>query len=268
MTQHLSRREALALAAGVPALPGGVAPGVSALLRSLLAREPSSFNTDWFGNMPVYGMLLWARRGAPEARPFAARWLDWHLRAATVAKYSGARSRQVMAGGLPLTTYAGHFGAALPCLEMALQRAARARQVCLDLGRIVLHEVSRNRFGLVNHDDFSEFAIPDTCYFAVTALMAAAALDAPEAKALRDQSVFQLQALYADFSDGGHRAGEKEVLQSWASRAEAGLIGWRNVPTTPAAVQMAPLRADDHYLCGGLVSALFPLLSGCRGTPD
>jgi hypothetical protein len=33
----------------------------------------------------------------------------------------------------------------------------------------------------------------------------------------------------------------KEVLQGWASRAEAVLIGWRNVPTTPAAVQMAPL---------------------------
>ena len=32
-----------------------------------------------------------------------------------------------------------------------------------------------------------------------------------------------------------------EVLQGWASRAEAVLIGWRNVPTTPAAVQMAPL---------------------------
>jgi rhamnogalacturonyl hydrolase YesR len=279
MTQHLSRREALALAAGVPALPGGVAPGVSALLRSLLAREPSSFNTDWFGNMPVYGMLLWARRGAPEARPFAARWLDWHLRAATVAKYSGARSRQVMAGGLPLTTYAGHFGAALPCLEMAQQRAdARARQICLDLGRVVLHEVSRNRFGLVNHDDFSDFAIPDTCYFAVTALMAAAALDAPEAQALRDQSVFQLQAYTRTFlmPDTGLA---KTVLfkdglgQTYWTRASGWLL-WamlaviRGLPDS----RRKPLLADLERLVQGMArvqdgSGGFRVLLDDVGTP-
>jgi unsaturated rhamnogalacturonyl hydrolase len=101
---------------------------------------------------------------------------------------------------LPLTTYAGHFGAALPCLELALQtRDERARSVCIELGRIVLHEVSRNRLGLVNHDDFSDFAIPDTCYFAVAALMAAAALDARGAQALRDQAVFQLRAYTRTF---------------------------------------------------------------------
>lgn len=198
--QDLSRRRVLALAAGVPALPESVPIGVAGLLENLLSREPSSFNTDWFGNMPVYGVLLWGRRGVAEARPFASQWLDHHLRTATVAKYSGAKSRSIMAGGLPLTTYAGHFGAALPCLEMATQlHDAQARRVCLELGRVVLHETSRNRFGLVNHDDFSEFAIPDTCYFAVTALMAAAALDAPDAKALRDQAVFQLRAYTRTF---------------------------------------------------------------------
>jgi rhamnogalacturonyl hydrolase YesR len=196
----LSRREALALAAGVAHLPGGIPPGVPALLRKLLAREPSSFNTDWFGNMPVYGMLLWARRGAPDARSFATRWLEHHLGAADVATYSGARSRQIIAGGLPLTTYAGHFGAALPCLELARQaKHDGARRVSIDLGRIVLHEVSRNRFGLVNHDDYSEFAIPDTCYFAVAALMAAAELDPTNSQAFRDQAVFQLRAYTRTF---------------------------------------------------------------------
>jgi rhamnogalacturonyl hydrolase YesR len=139
-------------------------------------------------------VLLWGRRGIEKCRPFATRWLDGHLRAGNVARYSGAKSRAIVAGGLPLTTYAGHYGAALPCYEMAQQlKDARARAVCADLGRIILHEASRNRFGLVNHDDFAEFAIPDTCYFAVSALMAAAVLDPAGGGPFRDQALYQLK---------------------------------------------------------------------------
>jgi rhamnogalacturonyl hydrolase YesR len=192
-----TRRQALALALAVPQ-PRNTPPGVRALLDSLLARDPASFNTDWFGTMPIAGILQWARLGDSRALPFARRWFEHQLQSGTVSKFSGAKSREIVAGGLRLTTYAGHYGAAVACEELAAQTGdERARRVCVDLGRIILHEASRNRLGLVNHDDFTDFAIPDTCYFVVSALLAAAAFDPARRAALREQALFQLRA-YTD----------------------------------------------------------------------
>jgi rhamnogalacturonyl hydrolase YesR len=207
--QRMTRREALTLvAAGLssaaaarrPAqsarvrLPDALPPGVAAILTRMLAQEPSSLNTDWFGTMALVGALQWARRGVAQVEPFAKAWLTHHLGTREVATYSGNRSRTVWAGGVPLTTYAGHFGMSQVCEEMFAQfRDDRARKVAEDVAGIVLHRTARNRLGLVGHDDTAEFAIPDVTFLAVSSLMIGAALDRRNSAAYRDQALYQLR---------------------------------------------------------------------------
>jgi rhamnogalacturonyl hydrolase YesR len=175
-------------------LPESLPRGVGAILARLLGQQPSSLNTDWFGTMPLVGMLQWCRRGVPEVEPFAKAWLAHHLQAKDVARYTGNRSRVVWAGGIPLTTYAGHFGISQVCEEMVAQFGdERAQKVASDVAGIVLHRTARNRLGLVGHDDTSDFAIPDVTFFAVSSLMVGAQLDPRSAAAYRDQAVYQLR---------------------------------------------------------------------------
>jgi rhamnogalacturonyl hydrolase YesR len=175
-------------------LPRKLPPGVAAMLARLLNQDPSSINTDWFGTMPMLAALRWCRRGIAEVEPFAKAWLTHHRNARDVANYSGNRSRLVWAGGIPLTTYAGHFGVSLPCEEMVAQyNDEAARTVARDLAGIVLHRTARNRLGLIGHDDTADFAIPDVTFFAVSSLMIGSRLDAASAAAHRDQALYQLR---------------------------------------------------------------------------
>jgi rhamnogalacturonyl hydrolase YesR len=205
----MTRREALTLvAAGLSSAATATASGqanrtgvhnalptgVQAILSRILAQEPSSFNTDWFGTMPLLGALQWRRRGAAEVEIFSKAWLGHHLQTKDVAKYAGNRSRAVRAGGIPLTTYAGHFGISQVCEELFAQfRDDRARKVAADVAGIVLHRTARNRLGLVGHDDTADFAIPDVTFFAVSSLMIGAAFDAQNAPAYREQALYQLR---------------------------------------------------------------------------
>lgn len=169
-------------------------PGVAAILSRLLAQEPSSVNTDWFGTMSLVGALQWRRRGAAEVEAFSKAWLGHHLRATDVAKYAGNRSRPVRAGGIPLTTYAGHFGISQVCEQMFAQfQDERARKVAEDVAGIVLHRTARNRLGLVGHDDTADFAIPDVTFFAVSSLMIGADVDSQNAASYREQALYQLR---------------------------------------------------------------------------
>ena len=205
---RLTRREALALvAAGLCSsashdvsgqstasrLPEALPPGVAAILARLLAQNPSSINTDWFGTMPLLGALQWRRRGVAEVEPFCKAWLAHHLQTTEVARYSGNRSRTVVAGGIPLTTYAGHFGMSQVCEQMVVQfQDERARKVAEDIAAIVLHKTARNRIGLVGHDDTADFAIPDVTFFVVSSLMIGAAVDPQNEAAYRQQALYQL----------------------------------------------------------------------------
>lgn len=195
----MTRREAIGALAGAAAvsvrdrLPRGVHPAVATLLERTLALDPSSLNTDWFGTLLVRGVLEWGRRGIPQCGTFAKAWLEHHLGTREVARYSGAKSRTVMAGGVPITTYCGHFGMALPCYEMAVAGDARARRVVRGVADVILHQTARNRFGMVQHDDFSGFTIPDVCYFVAPPLAMAAALEPGCGSVYRDQAVYQLR---------------------------------------------------------------------------
>jgi len=206
MQNLITRRAALKAAALVPFvpqearvdLPDDLPPGVRAIVDTTLRRDPATLNTDWFGTVLMQGLLEWHRRGVKDVRAFSTAWLDHHLKSPGVSRYSGAKSREVTAGGIHVTTYAGHFGLAFPCYEMAVQFGERrARRACVETARLILHQVARNRLGLVEHDDSGEFAIPDTCYFAVRALMSGSALDPGYQQVLREQAVFQLRT-YVD----------------------------------------------------------------------
>lgn len=211
----MTRREALALiAAGVPGavrrpiasqsmrerMPAALPAGVAAILERILAQPPSSLNTDWFGTMPLVGALQWHRRGIKEVELFARAWLTHHLQTTDVAKYQGNRGRLVWAGGIPLTTYAGHFGVSQVCEEMAvLFGDDRARRVAIDVADVVLHRTARNHIGLIGHDDTADFAIPDVTFFAVSSLLIGAQLNAPGAAAYRDQALYQLRTAIDTF---------------------------------------------------------------------
>jgi len=194
---HLTRRQSLMLVAGLNGverrLPEKVPRGVAAIIERTLAAEPASLNTDWFGTMLVKGLLEWAPRGVPEARAFARRWFETHMASNALAPYSGNRSRTVRAGGIVITTYAGHFGLSFPCYELAREGDARARRVCREVAEIILHRTARNRLGMVMHDDNSDFTIPDVCFFVVTPLVMAYDLEGEQGRVFRDQAVYQLR---------------------------------------------------------------------------
>jgi hypothetical protein len=192
---QVTRRELLAQVAAIPK-----ASFVSAIISKSLAQDPASINTDWFGTLLMKGLLEWAPLGFPQTREFATRWLSFHARSGRLSAYSGNRSRVVHAGGVAMTTYAGHFGLSFPCYELVTQTGnALARQVCIDVADMILHRTARNRLGLVAHDDTAEFAIPDTCYFAVTALMIASSITGE--KSYRDDAIYQLRTYTDAFLD-------------------------------------------------------------------
>jgi hypothetical protein len=185
-------------AEGEPRNSDEIPPAVKSIVNAALQRVPTSLNTDWFGTMLMHGLLLWNRRGVSEVEPFARAWLQHHLQSSAVSKFSGPRSRVVTVGGIPITTYAGHYGLAFPCYEMARQFDHRAaRRVCIDIADVILHLATRNRFGLVGHDDQATFAIPDTCYFVAPPLMLASLLDEREGAVFRKQALYQIRT-YVD----------------------------------------------------------------------
>jgi hypothetical protein len=199
-SNSLSRRGWLGLLPGVAlaAEQGtghGIPAGVKAIIARTLSQDAGSFNTDWFGTMLMKGLLEWARCGVPEGGSFARRWLDFHLKSEGIAPFSGAKARVVRAGGIFISTYAGHFGLSFPCFEMVRQfEDERARAVCLGIADVILHQTKRNDRGMVMHDDLADFTIPDVCYFVVTPLMIASVLDKKYGRVYRDQAVFQLRS--------------------------------------------------------------------------
>jgi rhamnogalacturonyl hydrolase YesR len=173
---------------------------VRAILDQALRRAPESFNADWFGTVMMLGLLRWHRRGATDARRFSRAWLEHHLRRGTVAEYSGRPGRIVDVGGIPITTYIGQFALSAPCHEMAQQfDDERAKRICLDAARAILHQVGRNRLGMVQHDDQGDVCIPDTVYFAVSSLMIGYQWDPGCGAVFLEQAVYQLRTYIDTF---------------------------------------------------------------------
>ena len=265
---ELSRRTFIRLAAASPAavardairarLPEGTPAGVAAILASTLAQEPSAINTDWFGTCLMKGLLDWAPR-IPEVKAFGKRWLDFHLASGRVSPYSGNRSRPITAGGIHITTYVGHFGLAMPCDQLfRMHQDPRARRVAVEIADIILHKSARNRFGMTAHDDTAAFAIPDTCYFVVEALSAAARLTGEPV--YRDHALYQIRTYVDTFLDR-KKGLAKTILfhegigKTYWTRASGWLL-WsitgvlRFLP--PSHPEFQRLVADLQLLAGGM----------------
>jgi len=99
----------------------------------------------------------------------------------------------VEVGGIPITTYMGQMALSAPCYEMARQFGdERAKRICIDVARVILHQVGRNGLGMAEHDDRGDICIPDTVYFAVNSLMIGYRLDSACGSAFMEQAVYQL----------------------------------------------------------------------------
>ena len=138
---------------------------------------------------------------SPKGLTFARAWFDHHLQhdpkisdEKFLKAHDSAGSRVIRTGVLPHTTYIGFYGLAFACFELYRQTEdPKARQVCLDIADTILHLAPRDKNGLVAHDHvrFTEFAIPDTAYFVVRALMIAASLESDIGGVFRRQAIHQ-----------------------------------------------------------------------------
>ena len=184
------------------ALPPQVPAGVAAIIRNYFDRDPITFNTDWAGTMPMWGLAMWAQRGVPGALDYVRAWFEAHLARDPKLSdeeffktYTGHRSRIIRAGQLPFTMYAGLFGLNFPCSELFKQTGdERARQVCIDVADAILYRGRRNGLGLAAHDDHWEYDIPDACFFTVEPLMRAASVDPQRGYPYAKLAVEQLRA--------------------------------------------------------------------------
>jgi unsaturated rhamnogalacturonyl hydrolase len=113
---------------------------------------------------------------------------------------------------------------------------------------------------MVNHDDNAEFAIPDTCYFVVAALMMASQLSGEDRQVYQDQALFQLR-IYVDTFLVRETGLVRTILykeglgKTYWTRA-AGWLLWaitsvlRHLP--PSAPEAAGLLRDLRCLAEGL----------------
>src|SRR4051794_23996985 len=138
------------------ALPQEVPPGVAAIIRNYYDRDPITFNTDWAGTMPMWGLAMGARRGVPGAIEYVRAWFEAHLKRdpglsdeELFKTYTGHRSRVIRGRQLPFTMYSGLFGLVFPCAELYDQTGdERARAACIDVADAILYRGRRNGFGL------------------------------------------------------------------------------------------------------------------------
>jgi rhamnogalacturonyl hydrolase YesR len=194
------------------ALPPEVPAGVASIIRNYYDRDPLTFNTDWSGTMPMWGLTMWAKRGVPGALEYVQAWFDAHVRRDPTLSdeefcktYTGHKSRVVRGRHLPFTMYCGIFALNLPCAALFHQAGnERAKHVCLDIADAILYRGRRNQHGLAAHDDYWEYDIPDACFFNVEPLMQAASVDPERGWPYVTLAAEQLRAYVDLFLDRGN----------------------------------------------------------------
>jgi rhamnogalacturonyl hydrolase YesR len=259
-------------------LPAELPTGIAAIIKNYLDHDPLTFNTDWFGTMPLFGLLRWAKRGVPGTLDYAKSWFEAHVKhdpkmtdEAFWKTYGGHNSRVIRMKHLPITTYCGLYGLAYPCHELFLQTGdERARETVLEIGQTILHKARRHGNGLLAHDDHWDKAIPDACFFNVEPLMRAAQLDDRHGEVYQEQAVYQLRTYIDIFLDRSNGLAKTmlhlpdRIGSTYWCRA-SGWLMWSFVgvmrflpPNHPA---MAGFKRDLKFFAAGVVKALGP--QGC-----
>lgn len=247
-------------------------PGIEAMITGYLNEGAEKLNTDWFGTIPLFGLLELQKKGLADVHSFALRWLDFHITVQgrkngteLLRLYGSAqvpRSRILLKKPLPSSTYAGFFGMAFVCHEIYSHgHDQRARQVALAIADMLLHDVRRHRNGLLAHDDYWDRAIPDTAFFVTEALFRGALLAGPESTAYHTQAKRQIDLYSQIFLDPEIKLAhtmwnftEDKPGRTYWSRA-SGWLSWALV---------AGLRylSPDDELCPRLIQRLGWLAEG------
>lgn len=260
---------------GVQGLPSQLPDNIRKLIATTMAADYKKVNTDWFGSIQIEGLLRFAKRGYREGYDYALNWFNYHVAHDKTLtdeeyyqQYEGNRARIIREGPLAFALYSANLGVAFPVHELyAINKNEDARTVCITVADAILQYAARDRFGMLAHDDFNftDFAIPDTAYWATRANAIAASVSSNKevANMYWKQSIFQLEqgiACFLDKEKGLVRTGLFKSLpgktywcrsQGWLLWAMGGLL--RYLPsshpafkTTASAMQ---LIADglQHY---------------------
>jgi rhamnogalacturonyl hydrolase YesR len=215
------------------ALPAKLPENIRRMAGRILDTPYQDINTDWFGSIQIEGLLRFAARGEVKNLDYAFKWFEYHVqhdRTLTdeqyYKQYEGNRARILRDGPLTFAIYSANLGVAFPVHELYKQRKdARARQVCLDVANAILHYAARDRFGMLAHDDFNftDFAIPDTAYWATRANAIAASLspDPGVAGVYWKQSIYQMEQGIKYFLDR-----DKGLVRTGLFKGEPGKTYW------------------------------------------
>lgn len=254
-------------------LPPELPPGIAAIVKNYYDRDPITFNTDWAGTMPMWGLTMWAKRGVPGAIDCVRAWFEAHLARDPhlsdeefFKTYTGHRSRVVRGRKLSFTMYCGLFGLNFPCSELYKQTGdERARQVCIDVADAILYRGRRNSFGLSAHDDHWEYDIPDAGFFTIEPLMRAAAIEPERGWPYLNLAISQLRAyidVFLNRSNGlAHTLlGPKGLGKTFWCRAQGWLM-WAFI----AVLRGLP---KDHAALSGFVRDLEFFANGVVKTVD
>jgi rhamnogalacturonyl hydrolase YesR len=236
------------------ALPKELPAGVAAIIKNYYDRDPITFNTDWAGTMPMWGLTMWAKRGVPGALEYVQAWFEAHLKRdpglsdeELFKTYTGHHSRVIRGRHLPFTMYCGLFAINYPCAQLFKQTGdERARETCIDIAGAILYRGRRNSFGHAAHDDHWEYDIPDACFFNVEPLMQAASVAGESGWIFTKAAATQLCAYIDVFLNRNtglcHTImGPKGVGKTFWSRAQGWLI-WSFIAVLRGLPQDDPAR--------------------------
>lgn len=214
-------------------LPLNLPENIAKLVKNTMKQQFQAVNTDWDGSIQIEGLLRFARRGYRDGGNYALNWFNYHVEhdgkltdQEYYKQYSGPKVRILRDGPLAFVIYSATLGVAFPVHELYLQtHNKQAKQVCFDVADAILHYAARDRFGMLAHDDinFTNFAIPDTAYWATRANAIAASLctDKLQADVYWKQSIYQLNLGIKYFLDT-----DKGIVRTGLFKGEPGKTYW------------------------------------------
>ena len=156
---------------------------IDRIIKKQMSKDPSEYNTDWFGTMLIAGLFKWHDTGYPDVVEYTSKWLDYHYQSHKTISDSdfhkraqAGRNTVVRGYSLLFSMYAGYFGVSFACGPLyQLTGNETARQVCKDAGDIILNKFPRNELGILQMNEQNDgFTIPDNAYFFVPSLFIAA----------------------------------------------------------------------------------------------
>ena len=213
--------------------PADLPANIRQMMKKVLDTPYQKINTDWFGSIQIEGLLRFAARGEANNLAYAKNWFDYHVTndckltdEEYYKQYEGNRARILRDGPLTFAIYSANLGVSFPVHELYLQQKdAKAKQVCINVADAILHYAARDRFGMLAHDDFNftNFAIPDTAYWATRANAIAANLSKDKATAAVywKQSIYQLEQGIKYFFDR-----DKGLVRTGLFKSEPGKTYW------------------------------------------